>query len=161
MFVLKDNAIVVYPKKALYSGNMMADEPTGYIYVLLLETAKYYVGWSAQVDVRIAQHFLGTGSKWTQMHKPVQVILCTPGDKLMENLTTIALMCRHGFRNVRGGSWCQLDMQNPPKAILTVLRYHPDKREQVYGNDGEEMKDLHSFCRDEYSSEMISTTYYC
>ena len=35
----------------------------GHVYTLLLEGGNYYVGWSSSVENRIAQHFLGGGSR--------------------------------------------------------------------------------------------------
>ena len=86
----------------------------GHVYTLLLEDDCYYVGWSSQVEVRIAQHFLGHGgAKWTELHSPLQVLSVLPGDDMLENATTIALMCEHGWERVRGGSWISVEMNCP------------------------------------------------
>ncbi len=92
------------------------------MYTLKLQNDCYYVGWSAAVDTRIAQHFLGNGSKWTTLHRPVRVLSVVPGDKLMENATTIALMCEHGWECVRGGPYCQAHLDGPPRPIKTAMR---------------------------------------
>ncbi len=70
---------------------------TGVVYTLELEEGYWYVGWSRDPTTRIASHFLGCGSKWTQLHPPIAVASVVLGDELLENLTTIALMCRHGW----------------------------------------------------------------
>ena len=81
----------------------------GHVYTLLLESGRFYVGWSSAVENRIAQHFSGAGSKWTIQHKPLQVLACVAGDTRLEDVVTISLMCQHG--RVRGGRWCQLALE--------------------------------------------------
>ena len=95
----------------------------GFVYVLKLENNKWYVGYSADIEVRIASHFIGNGSLWTKKFKPLEVVSVKPGDTLLENLTTISLMAKHGFEDVRGGKWCKIEMLNPPASIAKALKY--------------------------------------
>ena len=95
----------------------------GHVYVLKLESGKFYVGYSREVETRIASHFLGSGAKFTQKHKPLEVVSVKPGDLLLENVTTIALMAKHGYQNVRGGKYCKLDLQNPPTTLAKAMKY--------------------------------------
>jgi len=97
----------------------------GYVYTLALSDGCYYVGYSAvdNVQTRIASHFLGAGSLWTQKHKPLAIVSVQPGDTLLETLVTISLMCRHGFERVRGGSYCALEMTKAPACIQKALHY--------------------------------------
>ena len=60
----------------------------GHVYTLLLEGGHYYVGWSSSVEHRIAQHFSGTGSRWTTRHPAVQVLTCVAGDARLEDVVT-------------------------------------------------------------------------
>ena len=94
-----------------------------FVYVLELEGNYWYVGWSADIQVRVASHFLGAGSKWTMLHKPIAVHSVRPGDTLLETLTTVALMCRHGYERVRGGSYCCVEMSKAPACIGKALHY--------------------------------------
>ena len=101
----------------------------GHVYTLLLEGGNYYVGWSSAVENRIAQHFLGDGSKWTMLHSPVQVLACVAGDTRLEDVVTISLMCRHGWERVRGGRWCQVALEGPPDPVKKArehLKLRPD-----------------------------------
>ena len=98
-------------------------EKQGHVYVLELEGGCFYVGWSADIQTRIASHFLGSGARWTQLHKPVAVHSARPGDKHLETLTAIALMATHGWEKVRGGSYCIVDMPKPPACISKALHY--------------------------------------
>ena len=83
------------------------------VYTLALPGGRYYVGFSLDVETRVAQHFLGRGALWTRLYPPLRVEAVVPGDHSLENVTTIALMCRHGWYNVRGGSYTALDLKMP------------------------------------------------
>ena len=97
----------------------------GHVYVLKLEKGKWYCGFSKEVEVRIASHFLGNGSLWTKKYKPVEVISVKEGGMLLENVTTISLMATYGFENVRGGKYCKIDLPLPP-SLAKALKYIPD-----------------------------------
>ncbi len=88
-------------------------DKNGYIYILSLENDCYYVGWSQDIQVRIAMHFMGGGSKWTQLHKPIDIISVKEGNILLETLTTLILMIKFGFEKVRGGSYTNVEMKEP------------------------------------------------
>ena len=73
------------------------------IYVLSLEQGKYYVGETTDLDHRLAQHFAGQGSYWTQKHSAVRLIKTIPKENMhTENNLTKELMARYGIENVRG-----------------------------------------------------------
>ena len=93
---------------------------SGVVYTLELEDGCWYVGWTKDPSTRIASHFLGAGSKWTQLHPPISVASVVLGDEQLENLTCIALMCRHGWEKVRGGHYCVVGMTGPPQCIKTA-----------------------------------------
>lgn len=93
---------------------------TEYIYVWLLEEDKYYIGWSENLSQRLKQHSCEEAAKWTQKYKPVKVIEICLGNKEVENRKTIEYMKKYGWENVRGGSWCVVNMKNPPKELETV-----------------------------------------
>jgi len=103
----------------------------GHVYTLLLESGRFYVGWSRAVENRIAQHFSGAGSKWTIQHKPLQVLACVAGDTRLEDVVTISLMCQHGWERVRGGRWCQLALEGPPDAVRRVMSPPPQEPRPV------------------------------
>ena len=101
-------------------------EEEGHVYTLRLEKGKYYVGYSGEIETRIASHFLGNGSLWTKKYKPIEVLCVRPGDVLLENVVTIAMMAKHGYQNVRGGKYCKVDMLAPPATLSKALKYQPD-----------------------------------
>ena len=84
-------------------------------YVLQLENNKYYVGISWNLNLRIAEHLQGLGSKWTRMHKPKRIINVIIGNR--ERDTTLHMMMEKGWQNVRGASWCQVELTVPPKCL--------------------------------------------
>ena len=115
----KRNANVVQPHTRATS-NMS-------VYTLELEGGRFYVGYTDDVPRRIAEHFMGRGSHWTRTHPPVKVLEVVPGNKELENAATIALMCRHGWRNVRGGLWCSVEMRSMPTPLARALAQKPPR----------------------------------
>jgi hypothetical protein len=111
------------------------------VYTLELEGGKYYVGYSDDVLRRIAEHWLQRGSLWTRTHRPVKVLEVVPGNLELETAKTIALMCDKGWRNVRGGPYCQLEMRSMPIAIAKAMARRPpgelpQPRPSVYEYEG-------------------------
>jgi len=98
----------------------------GYVYILYLENECYYIGWSAKdnIQCRICSHFLGNGSKFTQINKPISIIDVKPGDLMLENLITLSYMCKHGYEKVRGGHYTNIDMKEP--ACIKKAKYYAD-----------------------------------
>ena len=90
-------------------------EKCGYVYTLLCENETYYCGFSAKqnIQTRICSHFLGAGSKWTQLNKPIDIIDVKVGNLILENLTTLTLMCKFGFEKIRGGNYTNVEMKEP------------------------------------------------
>jgi len=58
---------------------------------------------------------------WTKKYKPIEIMSVRPGDILLENVTTIAMMAKHGFENVRGGKYCKVDMKAPTASLTKAL----------------------------------------
>ena len=73
----------------------------------------FYVGHTDSLARRIAQHFLGTGSQWTKKYKPQRVLSVQEGGKALETAITVQLMCEKGYKNVRGGGWCKMEITEP------------------------------------------------
>jgi hypothetical protein len=93
------------------------------IYVLLLEKNKIYVGYSARpIGERFLEHFHHCGSKWTQLYRPLQVLQVQEGGEEEENELTLEMMETFGWWNVRGGKWCQVEMNSCPAALMERQR---------------------------------------
>ncbi len=89
------------------------------IYVLKLENDKYYVGQTVNVEERIENHIKGKlSSEWTKINKPIEIIeiIETRFKNLseamfLENSITIEFMKKFGWKNVRGGDFCKLNVE--------------------------------------------------
>lgn len=98
-----------------------------HIYVLELEDGFWYVGKTHYPDSRYWQHTHGKGAEWTKLHKVVRCVarqvfyVETEYDEdKYENLVTIEWMEREGWRQVRGGSWCEVSEE---KTLKKLHRY--------------------------------------
>ena len=81
------------------------------IYVLKLESGKYYIGKSNDIPKRFEQHLNGIGSSWTKKYKPLKI------EKIINNTSpfdedkiTKELMNKYGIDNVRGGSYSNIEL---------------------------------------------------
>ena len=100
-----------------------------YIYILKLEKGKYYVGKSSKINKRLEDHFNSYGSAWTKKYKPVKVIETINNcDKFDEDKYTLKYMEKYGVHNVRGGSFCEIKLDNDNlKTINKMLDGASDK----------------------------------
>ncbi|CAM4420304.1 GIY-YIG nuclease family protein [Pseudoalteromonas ostreae] len=95
-----------------------------YLYVLKLQNSKLYVGQSIEPEKRIKAHFKGKGSAWTRLFPPIEIIKqwdSTFTDwklaEVEENLITLTLMQKFGWKNVRGGYWSNIDENSTFKGL--------------------------------------------
>lgn len=89
------------------------EQPKPYwLYALKLEHGRYYVGFTSKKNPydRIMQHVEGEGARWTQLHKPIEVleirdagIITLTEIKVLERNLTWAYMTVYGVNKVRGG----------------------------------------------------------
>ena len=116
---------------------------TGWVYTLKLERGSFYVGFTRNLEYRIAQHFLVRGSDWTRMFKPLEVVAVAQGDEELEQAQTLAMMCRFGWRKVRGGRYTSPALSSQPVVLgAAMARAIPQKEprpafvEEVHLLDG-------------------------
>lgn len=83
-----------------------------YVYVLrLMGKNRHYIGKTANLTNRISAHFNGAGSRWTKLHQPVEVVEVFKNcDGFYEDYLTKQYMARFGIENVRGGSYCNINL---------------------------------------------------
>jgi predicted GIY-YIG superfamily endonuclease len=89
------------------------------VYVLRLANNKYYVGKTKKLKNRVFQHFENNGSAWTKKYKPIEIIQTYENcDSLDEDKYTIKYMAKYGVNNVRGGIYCQMNLNYHEKQII-------------------------------------------
>lgn len=83
-----------------------------YIYALALENNKYYIGKTNNINNRLNQHqYSHLGSEWTKLHNVKELIESYPLEtNLDEDILTKKYMMKYGIENVRGGSYCQIEL---------------------------------------------------
>ena len=95
-----------------------------YVYTLLLEQNKYYVGKTDNPRFRIESHFDASGSAWTKKYPPLKLLELIPDcDHFDEDKYTKIYMNKYGINNVRGGSFCQIKL---PKYQIDSLKKELD-----------------------------------
>ena len=93
-----------------------------YIYALKLENNKYYIGKTNNPSFRIENHFNSEGSAWTKKYKPIELIELIPDcDNYDEDKYTIKYMEKYGITNVRGGSFCEIRLNENNISILKKM----------------------------------------
>lgn len=148
---LYDDEIYIMRDKHL-SGELgsnsyqMADStPLFYVYVLELEQDKFYVGKSSNPISRVGEHIATTlfgdnvcnsGSGWTKMYPPVRILEVIPShDEFDEDKTTLQYMKLKGIDNVRGGSFCELNLSRENIVTLEKMLAGADNKCYYCGKD--------------------------
>ena len=120
-----------------------------YIYILELLSNKYYIGKSNKPDIRIDMHIHGNGAAWTMKYKPIRVTrIISNCDDFDEDKYTIIMMKKYGIDNVRGGSFCNIILDNTH--IETINRMIRSGTDACYGcgSEGHFIKDCNQ--REDY-----------
>jgi predicted GIY-YIG superfamily endonuclease len=124
------------------------------LYALRLKQGKYYIGMTSYRDVmrRYEQHATGTGSKWTKLYPPIEIIETRPVGQItesdcasLENQMTMEYMDKYGDRNVRGGALCCVNYETNMKhynyySIVKIIKpaenlYIPPQLKIIMGED--------------------------
>lgn len=96
------------------------------IYVLKLQQNKYYVGKTKSIQERMLKHFESNGSEWTKRYKPIEILKTYSNcDSFDEEKYTLQTMEKYGIDNVRGGSYCKIELTKSEKikAFQTIQSY--------------------------------------
>ena len=90
-----------------------------YIYILRLHEDKYYIGRTGCPKIRINKHYTSYGSAWTNKYKPIETLEVIPDcDHFDEDKITKQYMAKYGIDNVRGGSYCQIELLDGEKKFI-------------------------------------------
>ena len=99
-----------------------------YIYILELDGGRYYIGLSVDPIRRVNQHKKSgrKSSAWCKLFKPLRTVSITPIGELtddeaefIETQKTLDYMKIYGWRNVRGGYFCNTDQSLTYKNLLS------------------------------------------
>ena len=94
-----------------------------FIYALRLIKDKYYIGKTNNPGFRLDVHFNYLGSIWTKIYKPVEVCEIIPNcDIYDEDKYTRRYMDKYGIDNVRGGSFCEVILDEATMKLLEKMR---------------------------------------
>jgi predicted GIY-YIG superfamily endonuclease len=100
----------------------MMEEETTIIYILKLTDNKYYIGKTNNLDKRLNEHFDGQGSEWCKLYKPVEILeFYTDCDYFDEDKYTIKAMEKYGIKNVRGGSFSKIKLEESDLKTISKM----------------------------------------
>ena len=135
-----------------------------YIYVLLLEQNKYYVGKTKKPDFRIDKHFNNNGSAWTKKYAPIKVLnIIEDCDDYDEDKYTRIYMDKYGIDNVRGGSFVTIKIDANTKKELTKMSNGTNDRCFICGEYGHFKSQCKSVTRTQQQkqTEKLDTIWQC
>ena len=113
-----------------------------FIYILKLKNNKYYVGKTSNPKIRLDNHFNLTGSKWTQKYTPLNIQEIIPNcEDFDEDKYTIKYMNEYGVDNVRGGSFCEMNLTNESKNMINRMIISSTDKCNSCGEKGHFSKD--------------------
>ena len=108
-----------------------------FLYVLELKNNKYYVGKTLNPNFRLDQHFNSGGSAWTKKYKPVNILeLISNCDNFDEDKYTLKYMEKYGINNVRGGSFCEIKLNDNNIITLNQIINSVTDKCYICGNKG-------------------------
>ena len=94
-----------------------------YIYIIQLEQGKYFIGGTHNPEFNLHRHFDPTGSKWTLTYSPISIMyLITDCDEYDVDKYVRKYMDQYGIDNVRGGSFCEVDLPESSIALLNKMK---------------------------------------
>lgn len=100
-----------------------------FVYVLLLQDGKFYVGATDNIYQRLLEHVVmsPSSSVWVREHGPVKrvVEVCRNCGPDVETHKTLEYMMLFGWENVRGSHWCRVALDAPPHALTCFDRGAP------------------------------------
>lgn len=126
-----DISDLIYTENKIENDKNTQTENKVSIYILELMEGKYYVGKTKHPNFRIKDHFNSNGSAWTMKYKPIKILqLIHDCDDYDEDKYTIECMNKYGINNVRGGSFCEIDLSN--EIMFVIMRMINGSMDKCY-----------------------------
>ena len=139
-----------------------------YIYILRLQSGKFYVGKSKDPAKRFQEHLNGKGSAWTKKYKPIAMIEVHPmTSEFDEDNYTKKYMKKHDIENVRGGAYAAEELDDVQKESLKQIFRHADDKCMRCGRSGHFQSNCYaktevegtSIRKETWSSEVYETKF--
>lgn len=115
-----------------------------FIYILELENNKYYIGKTLNPNFRLEQHLTYNGSEWTKKYKPKKVLeIIQNCDDFDEDKYTLKYMKHYGISNVRGGTFCKVNLDKNNLDIINKMITSSTDKCYICGKYGHFAKDCY------------------
>ena len=129
-----------------------------FIYVLKLGNNKYYIGKTTNPRFRLDSHFSKETTSWVRKHNAEQIIELIPDcDHHDEDKYTIKYMKKYGISNVRGGSFCEINLSRDNYSTLQKMIKGSEDKCYNCGKKGHYARD----CPEVYEEEEIWECPHC
>ena len=87
-----------------------------------MKKIKFYIGKAYDIEKRIQEHSNGDGSEWTKKYKYIKII------EILESIYnededkyTLEYMNTYGIDNVRGGSFCKMELSEECQRVINII----------------------------------------
>ena len=130
------------------------------IYVLKLTDGKWYIGKADDVLNRYQQHLRGYGSFWTKKYKPVSLEkTIANASHFDEDKITKEYMATYGIENVRGGSYCNIELDDFQTETLNREIWGAQNKCARCGRSGHFQKDC--YAKTDVSGNKLEVVWCC
>jgi len=119
-------------------------QPTN-IYILRLQCGKFYIGRSQHPMKRYDEHVRGEGSAWTKKYPPINVErIVSNVSPFEEDRYTKEYMSQYGIENVRGGAYCDVELDDFQVEALQIEIWGANNKCIRCGRGGHFVKDCYA-----------------
>ncbi len=106
-----------------------------YIYILKLQSNKYYIGKTDIPNFKFKDFFKFEEIEWTVKYKPIKLVkLISDCDDFDIYKSTLKYMAEYGIDNVRGGSFTKVKLEDGEIKIIQKMLYNKE-RDIIKSND--------------------------
>lgn len=126
MPLLREAAVLAATIRGVYARIKSVPSARYFVYVLLLQNGKLYVGSTDNPYARLAQHWACSheSAGWVrEWGPPVRVVeMCRDCRAEDEHLKYAEYADKFGWQNVRGGGCCRVIMTQEPPSVAAFAR---------------------------------------